>query len=1001
MKSYFISFFIVISSFTGVYAQATFQSASGGNWNTSARWTLVSGSDADGIPDINDNVIILSGHTITLTANQECNNLTFSGGGISYNGSTRSLNVGGDVLVNGSVTFNGYSANQTFTVSGNTSVSSSASLSIPSITYTFTGSVDVQGTLAINGNSRTGNFGDVNIGATGSFTLSGGNNYYFNGDLVNDGTFTATSFGQAFYFTSSSGTFGGASLISLFEANFDSPANYTNEGNLQIRDNMSGTGAFTNGNGGQLELQNGGPFTVSTFNAAATGNTITYTGYGNPTAFTGSYYNLVLNKSSGSLEFGGSINVSNDLTIQSGILQVNAVTATIGNDLNLQGGEFTPDNASAVVNIGGDFNITGGQYDHNNGEVNVTGDVSMIAGEVLFSGTGSTLDISGTFTYDGGTANLQGGDFITNGFYVIAGNEIFINGVNLYVSGVVELDGTMTFNNTVGTKSIGSILVNASGNWNVTQPNNVTVNGDITNNGIFTGDPGYGTSLYTLTGSSGTIGGSNTLTIRDIEINSPGSYTNTGTLQVGSTFNGTGSFTNGANATLIYQGNNSAGTNFSVTNFTASATGNTVVYAAQTYNQQWRATTSSTNDYYNVVIQTNTGDYQTVNLAADIRVNGTLTITEGFVQLGSFDLEMAAGATISGGDASNYIRINGTGILRQYYTSVGATHSFPIGDSNDYSPITSFTINSGTLGSNPYVEMDITDANHPNRSTSNLGAGGNDDGVAATDYISRYWTLTGNDITSPKFDVSYQYIDGDITGTEANLIAALYRQPIGESFFDWKDNGTVNATNNTATISDGDNWGDLYAMDNNLDRLPVELISFEAKVLSGVVHVSWKTASEVNNNYFTVERSVDGESFDAVAVIDGAGDSNSIQNYTFLDENPTEGRSFYRLKQTDFSGLFEYSEVVSVLLQPQKEKLDWTVYPNPSNAGSPMNIRLSEEVEEHFNISLLNSLGEVVWTSDSQLFDADQLAIPGLPKGTYLIILTKSDQRLTKRLLIN
>ena len=137
----------------------------------------------------------------------------------------------------------------------------------------------------------------------------------------------------------------------------------------------------------------------------------------------------------------------------------------------------------------------------------------------------------------------------------------------------------------------------------------------------------------------------------------------------------------------MYSGNNSSGTNFTVSNFDASAVGNTVVYAALTYNQQWRTTSSANNDYYNVTIETNTGDYQSINLAADVRVNGTLNIVEGFVQLGSFDLEMAAGATITGGDDSNYIRINGSGVVRQYFSSVGSTLSFPIGDSNDYSPI--------------------------------------------------------------------------------------------------------------------------------------------------------------------------------------------------------------------------------------------------------------------------------------------------------------------------
>lgn len=990
MRFYFLGFLLLAVTFSNVYGQATFQSASGGSWNSSSRWTLLSGSDADGIPDSNDNIVLQSGHTISINSNYSVSNVIFNGGGFSFSGGTRTLTILNDVYVYANSSISGYSANQVITVQGDLTVLGGTQLSIPSITFSVNGSVTLEGQLSISGNSRTLNFGDVDITGTGALSLSGGNTYNFNGDLNNDGTFTANSYNQIFNFNSSSGVISGSNEINIFEANFNSPANYTNNSVLTIRDNMSGTGSFTNGNGAELTLTNGGPFTVSTFNAAATGNTIIYTGYGSPTGFTGSYYNLVLNKSSGTLGFSGSPSILNDLTIQDGIFQVGAVTVNIGNNLNLEDGEFTPDNASGVTNIGGNLNISGGEYDHNSGTVNVTGNLEMTGGDILFSGGSSTIDISGDFNFNGGTPNLQGGDFITNNLYVASGNEIFINGINLTASGQVELDGTMTFNNTGGSKLIGSVLVNATGNWNVTQPNNVTISGNITNNGVFTADPGYGTSVYTLTSSTGTLSGSGDLNIRDLVINSPASYTNETTLSVANTFTGSGTFTNGAGATFVYSGNNSSGTNFTVSNFDASAVGNTVVYAALTYNQQWRTTSSANNDYYNVTIETNTGDYQSINLAADVRVNGTLNIVEGFVQLGSFDLEMAAGATITGGDDSNYIRINGSGVVRQYFSSVGSTLSFPIGDSNDYSPITSFTVNSATLGANPYVELDITDANHPNRSTGNIGAGGNDDGVTATDYISRYWTLTGNDMTNPSFNVSYQYIDGDITGTEANMIAALYGQPPGETFFDWKDAGSVNAVNNTATITNGNYWGDLYAMDNRLDRLPVDLISFTVKDSPSTVILNWSTANEENNNYFSVERSSDGVNFVEIGTVKGAGNSNNLQTYLFEDLNPLNGRSYYRLKQIDYGGQFDYSQLVAISHKLLNEP-SFSVYPNPILSGESVNLKLEGMPQEaNCKIQVVGRGGEVVWQSSHSFAESQELQVNNLTSGIYIVRATSN-----------
>lgn len=1044
MKFYLLGFFFLVFSFSRVYGQATFQSASGGTWNSASRWTLISGSDADGIPDANDDIILQSGHTITINANYSCNNLTFNGGGLTYSGQPRTLTVGGNVSVTATSSVSGFSANQFLVFSGNLTVNSGFTLSLPSITTTISGSTTLDGTLSINSNSRTLNFGNVIINATGNLTLSGGNNYYFNGDLTNNGTFSATSYNQNFYFTSSSGVFSGSNEINLFEANFNSPANYTNNGNMVIRDNMAGTGSFTNGNGGQLELQNGGPFAVSTFDASAFGNTITYTGYGSPTGFSGSYYNLVLSKSSGNLTFSGAPSILNDLTIQSGIFQVTAVTVTIGNDLNLQGGEFTPDNASAVVNIGGDMNISGGEYDHNNGDVNVTGNIAVTGGAFSLNGTSSTIDagsvslqgvsltlsqgtwtttgdydletgssltgngaainIGGTFNFNSGaTANFTGGSLSANSIYVGSGNELFINAVNLSSTGTMELDGTVTFNNSTGTKSVGSILVNATGNWNVTQPLNITVTGDITNNGTFTGDPGYGTSVYTLTSASGTIGGSNPLTIRDITINTPGDYTNTGNLTVGSTLTGSGSFTNGAGATFIYRGNNSSGTNFTVTNFTASAVNNTVVFAGLTYNQQWRATTSANNDYYNVTINTNTGDYQHIVLAADVRVNGTLTFSEGFVQLNGFDLEMAAGATITGGTGSNYIKINSTGVVRQYFSSVGSTLNYPIGDANNYSPITSFTVNSATLGANPYVDIDVTDANHPNRNTNNLALGGNDDGVTAVDYISRYWTLTGNDMSNPNFDVSYVYTDGDITGTESNMIAALYGQPPGETFNDWKDAGIVNATNNTATITGGNYWGDLYAMDNNLDRLPIELLSFNVKVKGESVVAEWLTLTETNNSFFSLERSADGQNFKEIGFIDGAGTTDNQQSYVFEDKFPLTGRSYYRLKQTDFNGDYDYSEVISVDYQKSRSGLSANVFPNPVISGNEVYFSVKGiKSGIAVKVDVVNQNGRSVWSKELDSSERDKFQMDTtLAPGLYVVYFTSEDgQRLTKKLIV-
>jgi len=107
--------------------------------------------------------------------------------------------------------------------------------------------------------------------------------------------------------------------------------------------------------------------------------------------------------------------------------------------------------------------------------------------------------------------------------------------------------------------------------------------------------------------------------------------------------------------------------------------------------------------------------------------------------------------------------------------------------------------------------------------------------------------------------------------------------------------------------------------------LPVELLSFTAAYNSGIVNCEWTTASEINNNYFLIEGSEDGEKWNKVGIVKGAGNSSSEKKYSFTDESPFpsgrvgDGLLYYRLKQVDFDGKYEYFGPVSVSISPPDE----------------------------------------------------------------------------------
>lgn len=120
-----------------------------------------------------------------------------------------------------------------------------------------------------------------------------------------------------------------------------------------------------------------------------------------------------------------------------------------------------------------------------------------------------------------------------------------------------------------------------------------------------------------------------------------------------------------------------------------------------------------------------------------------------------------------------------------------------------------------------------------------------------------------------------------------------------------------------------------YSIGNPID-LPIELVEFDAKLKDEIVHVTWATASERDNDFFTIERSLDGNDFEIVGIVKGSGTTTEYREFEFFDENPFEGLSYYRLKQTDTNGEFETFNAVSInYISPANSFEISRVWPNP------------------------------------------------------------------------
>ena len=139
---------------------------------------------------------------------------------------------------------------------------------------------------------------------------------------------------------------------------------------------------------------------------------------------------------------------------------------------------------------------------------------------------------------------------------------------------------------------------------------------------------------------------------------------------------------------------------------------------------------------------------------------------------------------------------------------------------------------------------------------------------------------------------------------------------------------------------------------------PVELTSFTALAKGKEIILNWSTATEINNHGFEIQRSISGKEFLIVGFIDGYGTTSEQHNYSYTDKNLDNGKYFYRLKQVDFDGSYEYSNVVDVELRALNSYILEQNYPNPFNPATT--IRFSVPEKSNVNLTVLNSIGEQV-----------------------------------------
>ncbi len=183
---------------------------------------------------------------------------------------------------------------------------------------------------------------------------------------------------------------------------------------------------------------------------------------------------------------------------------------------------------------------------------------------------------------------------------------------------------------------------------------------------------------------------------------------------------------------------------------------------------------------------------------------------------------------------------------------------------------------------------------------------------------------------------------------------------------------------------------------NVITPLPVELIDFNVNLTDRkTVDIKWTTLTEINNDYFKVEKSTDTEIWVEIEKVDGAGNSFSLLNYISEDKTPVFGNNYYRLKQVDFNGEYRYSEIKNINITATAEI---QIFPIPANNS----IFLIGNDMDTKSVHLINSVGqEINYSILASFSDFIEIDVENLIDGVYFIQINLGSELKNYKIIIN
>ena len=379
-----------------------------------------------------------------------------------------------------------------------------------------------------------------------------------------------------------------------------------------------------------------------------------------------------------------------------------------------------------------------------------------------------------------------------------------------------------------------------------------------------------------------------------------------------------------------------------------------------------------------------------LTLGGAVTLNDSLVLTNGIVSLANNNLTLGSTAYANTGSTTSYIKTNGTGSA--IINGIGTTGktgniAIPVGNAS-FNPIV--FANSGTTDNFTVRVID---------SVTTTYSGSTPTGAKIiANAVGKSWIINEAVAGGSNANITLQWNTADeLTGfARANSYLAYHNGTI------WMSNvaGAASGSNPYTQTRSGITSFSAFGV-GSAGTLPVELITFNGKRVNEKAELNWVTASEVNNDYFIVERSSNNKTFTAIGEkVKGAGNSNTVNQYQVYDNDAIAFATqnaiqtiYYRLRQVDFDGTINYSKVISISATEDAVGFDASVYPNPFNGTIHVNVSTNTNEETHLEVYDLNgktvysqTITTLVGNTNFMITDLDKI-----PAGMYFVKISQSD----------